>query len=59
MKTIIDWPDVDSRGLIQVSLTRANLVMLLAGLDARHTGTPGIVSVDGDLVVVVTVAEAE
>lgn len=59
MKTTIDWPDVYKRGLVHVTLTRSDLKTLLAGLDARHTGQPGLVSVEGDLCVVLVAVEAE
>lgn len=55
MKADLDWPDVETRGLVRLSLTRSDLTRLLAGLDARHTGTPGIVSVDSDSDLVVVV----
>ena len=56
MRAELEWPDVDTRGLIRLSLTRRDLTTLLAGLDARHVGTPGLVSVDGDDLVVVVEA---
>lgn len=59
MNGSIEWPDLETRGLVQVTLSRANLTTLLAGLDARHTGQPGIVSVqnDEDLVLVIKASE--
>lgn len=59
MRGDIQWPDIDARGLVEVTLSRANLTTLLAGLDARHTGQPGLVSVqdDDDLVVVIKASE--
>lgn len=53
MNASLEWPDVDTRGLIRIALTRSELTTLLAGLDARHAGTPGLVSVFGDDFVVV------
>lgn len=59
MNGSIQWPDIDTRGLVEVTLSRANLTALLAGLDARHTGQPGLVSVqdEQDIVVVVKASE--
>jgi hypothetical protein len=57
VKARIEWPDVDLRGLVSLTLTRSDLKRLIACLDSRSFGEPGVVCVDSDIVTVVTVRE--
>lgn len=53
MEARTEWPDIGTRGLVEVRLSRRNLESLLHMLDSRSYGKPALMSVDDEYMVLV------